>query len=224
MSSTKRLQRDYRKDDLKMLQQAQVFHDMFVEHESEFVARFPGFAPPFASEMQTAIDDADALPLDSGEAGWIWVATEELQAEMETARKALQTLFAYVGIAFDTNRTVLKAFGKSDYSQLRGNYLRMMDLLDKAHRQAEAAEYKAALIAAGFTQADIDGLQATKTTIGLLCVKQEDAKTQRVLATEKRVETYNMVWGLMEKISAASRVAFADSPAMLRTFMLYPRG
>ncbi len=224
MSSTKRLQRDYRKDDLRMLQQAQVFHDMFVEHESEFVARFPGFAPPFASEMQTAIDDADALPLDSGEAGWIWVATEDLQTEMESARKALQTLFAYVSIVFDGNRTVLKAFGKSDYSQLRGNYLRTMDLLDKTYRQAELSENKPALIAAGYTQADIDGLLAVKTSIGQLYAKQEDAKSQRVKKTEERVTAYNKVWGFMEKISAASRVAFVDSPAMLRIFMLYPRG
>ena len=58
------IMRDYHKDDLEMMEQAQVFHDNFAADQADFTAAFPKFLTPYETNFQTEIDTADAIPPD----------------------------------------------------------------------------------------------------------------------------------------------------------------
>ena len=159
MPSYEPIKRDYQKDDLDMMEQAQVFHDTFVNDKADFIAAFPMFADPFAANFQTQITSADTLATDAEVVQAISIITEQIETKMELARKAMQKLFVYVKVAFNDSQAMLRAFGKGDYTKAYQSAMKMKELLEKANRQAEIAANKAVLIAAGYTQGDIDELE-----------------------------------------------------------------
>jgi hypothetical protein len=222
MPDYSQITRKYSKDDLDMLQQAQVFHDNFVIDKADFIAAFTMFADPFETDFQTDIDAADAIPLDSEVAQAIAIITEEIETEMAKGRTAMQKLFTYAKVGFDDSQASLKAFGKGEYEKSRSNQLKLKEMLEKAHRQASEAANKAILLGAGYSQTDIDNLDTIMTDIDTKDASQEDAKSDRLKKTEDRVIAYNKVWEYLEKISEASKVIYVDSPAKLQQYVLYP--
>jgi hypothetical protein len=215
------LERDFTMDDLQMLQRAQVFHNNFVTDKAAFVADFPHLDDPFAADFQTAIDDADAIPSGSEVDAEIAVKTEELNAQLPLGRKALQKLYTYVDLAWNSKARE-NEFGRGKYEKARNSQVRMKELLELANRRAEVPANKTALLAVGYTQAAIDELQTIETAIDTLNAEQEDMLSARAVKTETRVKAYNEVWSYMQKINKASKVTFADSPAKIEQYMLYP--
>jgi len=215
------IEREYDLEDLVMLERAQVFHNAFVIDDAEFIAAFPFLADPFAANFQTAIDAADAIPSGSEVDALITVVTQQLNNIVVDGQKAMQKLFAYVEVAFDT-KNMLNVFGKPKYEKARTSDLRMKELLEQANRNAEVAENKAALIAVGYTQADIDGLLTICDAIDEKNAQQEDMMSNRIIKSGVRINAYNAVWGFMKQINKASKVVFVDNPAKIEFYLLYP--
>jgi hypothetical protein len=221
MAAIKKLDRNYNMDDLDMLQLAQVFHDNFLVDESAFTAAFPSLNTPFVTNFQTAIDTADDIPSAAEVDSEIAVITEELNGKLPLGRAALQKLFTYADVAFNSVAKT-NSFGKNRYEKARNSQIRMKELLELAHRQASETTNKAALIAAGYTEADIDLLESLMDDIDSLNSEQELALSERGTKTEVRVKAMNDVWEFMKKINQASKVVFVDSPAKLDLYLLYP--
>ena len=215
------VERDYNMDDLDMLQRAQVFHNAFVGDQATFVADFPHLATPFETEFQTAIDAADAIPSAAEVDGEISAVTFELNEQLPLGRKALQKLYTYVELAWPKGQKD-SAFGRPKYDKARQSQMRMKELLEQAHRQAEVADNKTALLAAGYTQAAIDELKTIETAIDTLNAQQEDMLAGRFEKTMEMITAYNLVWSFMQKINKASKVTFEDNPAKLEPYLLYP--
>lgn len=221
MAAAKKIERIYSMDDLAMLELAQIFHNNFVLDEAEFVAAFPFLDTPFAANFQTAIDNADAIPSGAEVDSLITVITANLETKMTLGRAALQKLFTYADFAW-SSKEMTNTFGKDRYLKARRSQLKMKELLELAHRQAEEATNKAALLLVGYTQGDIDGLETLVGEIDVLNSEQEDALSLRGIKTAIRLTAYNEVWGFMEKINRASKVVFVDSQAKLDMYLLYP--
>ena len=221
MSSTKSLVRDYNMDDLDMLELAQVFHDNFVVDETAFVAAFPILDAPFAANFQTAIDAADDIPSGAEVDSLIAVKTEELNAQLPLARTALQKLFTYTDLTWNSVAKT-NSFGKNRYEKARQSQVKLKELLELAHRQAEVAANKADLIASGYTQVDIDELETLMNAIDTLNGEQEMELSNRGIQTQVRVTAMNAVWEFMRQINKTSKVVFVDSPAKLDMYLLYP--
>jgi hypothetical protein len=212
---------EFNMDTLQMLQRAQVFHNAFVIDQADFVADFPDLDNPFAADFQTAIDNADAIPSGAEVDAEIAVKTEELNAKLPLAQKALQKLYMYVEITWNSKARE-NEFGRNKYVKARNSQVRMKELLELAHRRAEVAANKTALLAKGYTQLAIDELKVIETEIDTLNAEQEDMMSARLVKTEDRVKAFNMVWEYMQSINKASKVTFADSPAKIEQYLLYP--
>ena len=219
MSET--VERNYTMEDLQMLQMSQVFQNAFVIDLAEFTADFPNMDASFGSEMQTAIDDADAFPSGDEIESEIAVVTEELNAQLPLGRKALQKLYTYVELAWGS-KAKDNAFGRSKYLVGHRSQMGMKNLLDLGYRQAQIASNKAELLAIGYTQVAIDELKTIAEAIEMLSERQEDMYSESMVVTEHRVEAYNRVWEFMKRINRASKVTYVDSPAKLKQYMLYP--
>jgi hypothetical protein len=215
------LERDYQGEDLIMLQRAQVFHNGFVTDKAAFVADFPLLDDPFITDMQTAINTADVIPSSAEVESEIIVVTEELNAQLPLGQKALQKLYTYVEMAWESKARE-KDFGRDRYQKARNSQLKMKELLELAHRKAEKPANKTVLLATGYTQAAIDELETIATTIDTINAQQEDLLAARTQHTEARISAYNTVWGFMKKINQASKVTFADNPAKIDFYLLYP--
>jgi hypothetical protein len=213
--------REYDMDDLLMLQRAQVFHDNFITDQATFVADFPHLATPFETEFQTAIDDADDLPSGAEVDGEIAVITEQLNDQLPIARKALQKLYTYVELAWNSKARD-NEFGRNKYEKSRNSQIKMKELLELAHRVAEKPANKTALLAVGYTQGAIDELQTIENEIDSLNALQEEKLSSRGVKTETRIKAFNNVFSYMQSINKASKVTFADSQAKIDQYMLYP--
>lgn len=221
MAGTKSIVREYNMEDLDMLELAQVFHGNFLIDQAAFVAAFPILDDPFAANFQTAIDAADAIPSGAEVDSLIAIVTEELNAKMPLARAALQKLFTYADLTWNSSAKT-NSFGKNRYEKARNSQVRIKELLELAHRQAEVVANKAALIASGYLQVDIDALETLMHEIDTLNSQQELELSNRGTQTEVRVTAMNAVWEFMRQINKTSKVVFVDSPAKLDLYLLYP--
>lgn len=217
----KNIVREFVMEDNLMLQLAQVFHDNFVEDQAAFVADFPNLDTPFETNFQTAIDDADAIPSGAAVDGQIKFVTEQLNAKLPLGQKALQKLYVYVGEAWNSKGKEAE-FGRSKYVKARNSQIRMKELLELAHAAANETNNKAALLAAGYTQAAIDELKTIENDIDSLNRQQEQMLSKRKFKSEERIKALNAVWEFMQRINKASKVTFVDSPAKIEQYMLYP--
>jgi len=221
MASTEQVQRLYSKDDLEMLQQAQLFHDLFITDQAAFSAAFPKFLTPYETNFQTAISDADAIPMDSQVAADIAYVTSQLEDIMEQSRKALQELFVYVNEAFDKDEHIMSKFQRPTYRESRNVSVKLKQLLEQAHKTADSADFKPDLLAAGYTQVKIDALATLMTNLYDKDSEQEEMKSNRVDMTRTRINAYNAVWAYMVEISDASKAVFVDNSAKLYQYTLY---
>lgn len=221
MSSTTPITRNYAMDDYEMLEKAQIFHANFVIDLADFTAAFSALDATFASDFQDAIDDADAIPSNSEVMNEIEIITEQIDEKMGECRVAIQKLFTYAKITFKSDAKV-KSFGKSLYQKARNNQLRMKELLELGHRIASETANQLALIAAGYSAAEITELDTLMDELDALNLSQETLKLTRLKKTETRVIAYNTVWEYMMQINQASKVVYATSPAKLTEYLLYP--
>lgn len=217
----KEIIREYVLDDLVMLERAQVFHDNFLIDKAVFVLSFPLLDDPFAANMQTAIDEADAIPSGAQVDSQIAVVTAQLNAAMEEGRKAMQVLFTYANVTWNSAEKT-NTFGKNRYNASRASQLKLQELMEMAHEEANITANKTALAASGYTQAKLDNLMAKHDAIHDLNRTQEQMKSQRGEKTRLRIIALNNVWGFMKQINQASKVVFADNEAKLDQYMLYP--
>jgi hypothetical protein len=208
-------------EDLLMLQRAQVFHNAFVNDKATFVADFPHLDDPFAANMQTAIDGADAIPSASEYDAQISAVTFDLNEQLPLGRKAAQKLYSYVELVWPKGQKN-NIFARNKYEKARQSQIGMKELLEQAHRNADLPEFKTPLLAAGYTQAAIDEMKTISDAIDTLNEQQEDMLAKRIDKSYERISAYNAVWEFMQKINKASKVTFEDNSAKLEMYLLYP--
>lgn len=216
----KEIKRDYTKEDLKMLEMAQVFHDIFIIDKTLFIDNFPIFADPYANEFQTAIDYADSLPLADDNTAEITVITEEIQNILPIIHSKLQELYAYTELAWDSKAKTY-SFGKREYNSVRQSAIKLTELLYLGHNLADSAENKPNLLAVGYTQSAIDALETIADDVVEKYELREEMVANSIVATEGRIKAYNAVWGFMKQINKASKVVFTNSPAKMSAYRLY---
>ena len=88
----KKILRNYRGEDEAMIVRSQVITDQLSNDLGDFSAPFPFINPDTIVGLQTSIDTAEALPLDSQVLANQRVLTADVNAQMIIARRALSDL------------------------------------------------------------------------------------------------------------------------------------
>lgn len=216
----KNVVKDFRIDNSKMLVKSQVFLNAFINNKAIFIAKSPVLEDPFAAEFQSAIDFAKHLPFPDEINSIISVIVESLKEKMIVAQSKLQVLYMYVKIGWDSDDKI-ESFGRNKYQKSRKSYSKMIDLLKLANRKAELVENKTVLLSVGYTQLEIDELNAIADEIKALFLKLNDLKSNRYIQTNQRITAMNDVWKFMQKVNKVSKIAFINNPAMIKLFSLY---
>jgi len=225
METPKKVVRKYRKANLLLLQQAQTMLDHFLDDIAAFAARYPLMDATYATNWQTAIDNADDMPDDEEVVSNQKQTTNAVNEAMVAAMNHYSLLVTFLKMIYKPKiAAVLDHFGYPRYRRVRYVQLEMKELMDLAFERANSATYKADLIARGFVQADIDLLNTLAQQLDSNNREQEKAKTDRPELAQNRTELHNMVWDIMEEVNIASTVVFADNYAKQQHYLLYPEG
>ena len=222
MERPEKVERKFHKPDTEMLEQAEVMQENYVADQADFTGQFPDMAPPFDADFATAIATADALPDDESVVDEQQLETQDVETLMETSRTLVQILFLIVSRAYPGNAAVLELFGKKRYEKARKSQLKMIELLEVAYTAASNVTYNAAIVAKGFSPAQITQLNTLQGQLQTENKTQEVAKSGRPVKTQTRVETLNVVWDFMVLISDASKVVYKDNYAKRKQYLLYP--
>ena len=224
MAKAEQRLRDYNKSDDEMLEQAQTMHDLFVTDKADFIAMYTPLADPFAANLQTDIDSAQALPTSDEDIAELEVKSEDVDAQMELAKAQFQKMASYVKLLFPDSQARQGIFGLNKYVKVYQSQAKMYDLMQLAYRMANSADYKTDLIALGFTQLEINKLNTIAGDLYDANKTQEDFKQTIKIRTEERVAAYNKVWASMVAVSNASKQVFIDDYAKIQEYLLYPEG
>lgn len=214
--------RFYNYEDEAMLVKAQVMHDNLAADLATFTAFFPWLTAPTVAALQTSIDVAAALPLDTQVLANLKVLTEDVNAQVILGNAALSTLGIYAKLTYPNSDARQRVFGQDQWAAARTDQEKMMNALEHAHSLATQAPYNADLIAKGYTAPQVANLLTIANAIRATNTLQEDAKSLRPVSTQSRIIKYNDVWAQLQTINICSKVAFAGNPAKLEQYMLYP--
>jgi hypothetical protein len=205
-----------------LLEQAGVMHGHLSNDIALFTADFPKIDAAFVTDFENAIDAADNTPSDEEVVNDQQVKTLSVIQIMKTARKRMQRLFIYADLAFEDNPLAREIFGHHLYQKHKTNQLKMLEILELAHKKAEDADYKQDLIDEGFTQLRIDELETLRVGLQDANLQQEGHKTDRPVISQTRVTNMNAVWDFMVEVNKASKVVFEDDYAKQQQYFLYP--
>ncbi len=215
-------QRKYSKADDLMLEQAQVMHNNLSADLAEFTALFTFINAAFVTSMQDAIDTAEAIPIGDDETGGLEILTTAVELALEECRIQYQKLITYLKLIYPNDPDPLDAFRALRYDKVRNSQTRMVDLMENAYSKADSITYSASLIAAGFTQVEINKLNTLGEALRTANIAQEDFRSNLRIKTRARISAYNGVWEIMSIVSQASKVVFINNYEKLHQYLLYP--
>ena len=213
--------RDYLMEDVVMLAKGQTILDLFVEHSSDFIAKFTTFNHPFEVEMQEGIDLCKSSSSDEICRLNTERKTTIVEAFMKTGRDEFQEGLLYLKIAFPRNSVKLKLYGQPLYDKARDSHVKFPGLLMQAYNMANDDDVKPFLIAKGSSQENITKLKTASNSIKKAVGIQTKFKGARTLSAVDRVKNLNAVWAMMVLISNCSKNIYVGNPAMLKLFLLY---
>ena len=212
--------RSFKKTDEEMLQQSDVKLALFTENKSRFVDRFPQLADPFAGEWAAATAIAREILPDYASVGNQTSQTQAIEGLLDEGRTLFQTLMLYTQLAFPGDASVLRLMGQPQYVSARASQLKLPVLLRTAYTQAAKPEYKAALIAKGMKEAEINALETLAESIVNQNLAQEKAKKDRSLDTSQRIVAMNAVWEKMALVCQCAKLVFQNDAALYAQFLL----
>ena len=222
MANPTKLKRLFSKSYQLMLQQNQTAKSLATVDIADFTARFPWIDAAYLVAWQSALDAAEVAAGDEEVILNQAILTQDVDQEMAVARGKFQHLKVYAGFAFKNDNARQNAFGLRLYEPARTNQLKMIQLLELAHNQAENGSLKPDLLAKGYTQADIDALATCHDNLLAKDAMQEKAKVDRNLSTQGRVTLMNTAWNYWADVSRASHVVYATDAAKMDQYRLYP--
>ena len=221
METPKVVKPNYSKSHMLMLEQSQTMQGHFETDKADF-AHFTQFLDPFAANWQTAIDAADALPDDEAVRDEIKLLTQTVNVAMNAAENAYGTLIIYVKQAYPNDAAILQLFGEDRHRAVQKNQLRMIELMELAAAKANTAPYKAALIAKGFLQADINMLKTIELDLRAKNKAQEGAISNRPFTTQTRQTALNATWNFALQANEAAQAVYKNDFAKQQLYLLYP--
>ncbi len=216
------IERVFKMPDDEMLERAQVFHDRLTPELAGFTARFPWLDATWLTAFQNDITAADQFPKDESVTLDIKILTGDVNSVMQQGYAALQALGSYAKLAYPTDQSRQRGFGQQYWSSAAKSTLKLQEALELAYAKADSADLKPALLAKGYTQADIDQLETLASELQTKNGLQEAAKAGRKVSRHDRVSLLNVVWDHMRTVNICASVVWAADAARLEQYQLYP--
>lgn len=211
--------RTYNMPDDEMLEWARDLRELFVQYKADFIALDTAvFSDPFAADWLPLIEAAEAVQTDEERDDALTGLTDIVTEQMGLSRAKYATLSYFVNKAFATNPSARNEFGLDDYDAARASQKKMVTFLARQYRLANG-KYKVQMLAAGFTQPQIDELNAMAAELATENTAQNVFAKTVTVDTNARIATLNAAWEPARKVNAASKAKFYNDAVRLNLFL-----
>ncbi|WP_046244514.1 hypothetical protein [Hymenobacter terrenus] len=210
--------RHYSQPDATMRQDMRTMYEHYIARQAAFQAFDPEFDATFGPDWLVALNTADTTPDHSVRVGDLKEDTDDVEDVMEQARRAVQTVFYYVGRAFPNNAGRLATYGRSTYAAARNNHNKMRTLLQTAF--TSATRDQAALAAKGYSAEQLAALGSLVAELTATNTTQEVTKGTNTEQSDHYITVQNLAYGFGQEVSAAAKLLFAADAATLALFRL----
>ncbi|MCX6351220.1 MAG: hypothetical protein NTX03_05095, partial [Bacteroidetes bacterium] len=188
----------------------------------DFTPRFAWIDTAYVDAFQAKLDVMLAIPLDMGMVDDIKVITGDIKTKLQTGNFALRQLNRYAKSAFAKDDVRRNVQGKDSWKNVQHDAPLMFRALQQAFDYAKEDPIKAALIAKGYTQADIDELETIANAINALINTLDTAKKQRQITTQQRIVGNNEFYEIMQTVSNCAKAVWMQDAARLKQYNLMP--
>jgi hypothetical protein len=168
--------------------------------------------------LEALILELENIPSDQEFLGDQIEATQGKDTFAEILRESMRSIFQRAGNKFGVKSGKYRKFGNDDVSHIEGGSLSYAALRVKR----VAAGLLADLASEGLTQAHIDELETNLTTYNTKLGEQEDAISDRDIATEDRAEKANAIYSLLVKYcETGRRIWVGKNEAKYNDYIIY---
>ena len=220
MNRPEEIHRIFHKSDDEVMQQSDLKLASFKQYKGRFVERFPQMEDPYAEEWGAATKVARNIVPDYASVATQSSETDALNAMVIKGANLYQSLLLYVRLAFPDDAALLKIFGQPKYEAARNSHVKLPGLLLSAYNQATKPEYKAALIAKGLKETDIEMIKTMADDIVSQDEAQEKAMNDRTIDANNRITALNTVWEKMALVCQGAKLVFQDDATRYNMFLL----
>lgn len=218
MAKAEEKTRAFNGGDSEMIQTSRVIHGLFIEDKPSFISFDVSFADPFAENWLQKINVVSLVNSDSLTVAMQMELTKKVADKMEECKVFFQQMKYFIEKAFPGKREIWTQFGYSSYDDARRGETKMIQFYGILGKTA--AQYSAKLIAAGFSQEDIDKITTLHTELTNADYEQEISKKKRPAATQERIEMLNECYEYMKKVSRAGKIIFANDYVKYNQYLL----
>lgn len=218
MAKAEEKTRSFNGSDSDMIQTSRVIHGLFIEDKPGFISFDSSFADPFAENWLQRIEAAALITNDTLTVAMQMELTKKVAEKMEECKVFYQQMKYFIEKAFPGKREIWTQFGYSSYDDARRGETKMIQFYGILGKTA--AQYSAQLIAAGFTQVNIDKITTLHTELTNADYEQEISKKKRPAATQERILLLNECYEYLKKVSRAGKIIFANNYGKYNQYLL----
>jgi hypothetical protein len=179
------------------------------------------FTPQFLADFHNAVlevrdqtDDETVLDKLTGK-------TADVEETLAECRKAYKHYKYFVVKAFEDNVPKQNEFGLDDYETARRSQPQMIVFMGKIHRAA--LEYKTELMAAGYTQEQIDQLASLRDELENANFQQDSFKNKRQQITQLRHTKLDTAMRFVSQTCEAGKIIYEEeNPAKYERYVMQP--
>jgi len=220
MNRPEEVRRIYHKSDDEVMQQSDLKLASFNENKSQFVEHFTQLDDPFADEWDSATMTARNIVPDYSSVANQSYETDALKALVTKGANHYQSVLLYVRLAFPDDAAILKVFGQPKYEAARSSHVKLPGLLRSTYTQTTTPQYKAALMAKGLKEAEIEMIKTLADDIDNQVKIQEKAMNDRTLDANARITALNTVWEMMALVCQCAKLVFQNDVTRYNMFLL----
>lgn len=218
MAKAEEKTRAFNGSDSDMVQTSRVIHGLFMEDKPRFISFDASLADPFAENWLHKIEAAALITNDSFTVAMQMELTKKVADKMEECKVFFQQMKYFIEKAFPGKREIWTQFGYSTYDDARRGETKMIQFYGILGKTA--AQYSAQLIAAGFSQENIDKITTLHTELTNADYEQEISKKKRPAATQERIVLLNECYQYLQRVCKAGKIIFANDYVKYNQYML----
>ncbi len=203
------LRRIFHMEDASLIQKSNILYGHFIQDQALFVEEDSTFAPPFAENYRTLIDECRNLPTDEQSVAQQTGKTQDVLKYMQDSKEESKKLERIVLKKNTKDSAVYKEFAfRHDLDHL--TQPEMMSYMNQLYLTAK--KYKVMLIENGYTEEKIENIKTVDGNLTTSDTDQEDSKGNRHQSTYDRVTKFNQLYKMDKDVSEVGQRINKNDP------------
>lgn len=200
-----------------MLETSSALWIIFNDNLADFTAFDATLNVAFAADWKTKIDAANTVMHHSQVKDIAAQKTDLVLEQMELCRLKYNEVKFFAIKAFKNSESKQAEFGTDTYQKARAKHVSMVAFMDEMNKAC--LKYEAELLAAGMSQASLDGIIPLRDSLQDANSEQESYQRATPVLTQDRIEVLNNCYAATRLVIDAAMVVYYNDFARRNMFI-----